>query len=404
MHALYQKKDEGRSFASTHVRTLVWSEAPIAKVAYRIDDGDWVRMHHVNGPLYVAAWDPKLYSVGPHRISVYVKDISGTERTVEQPFTFDGSRPDFRFWPRVFLMSNISSVFQFLFGCSLCVCILLLCSLKFLHHVTSKGDSRNICRRGIFRLAGCRRLLRMLWLFCAADEIFWPVITYLLYLPFGPWLAGEFLDNEFGVVFSWGLFVNRSFLPGSLTYAYGFALIVFYVIPLIVGVSYSVDVTVRRLFLQCEYSFFRQGLRQLPVALPIAVQAYLSYLMFLAYGWTSLAVGPIRSWSVVLGLYLWLQAERLSPVRMRRAALMWYGDRANYSYPLDFSSDNGDGAGEWLKKEDSNEKDIIDKINKKNQNGGGECSAEESAVSQSSEPQTAAGGFRENSSNADVKL
>lgn len=38
----------------------------------------------------------------------------------------------------------------------------------------------------------------------------------------GPWFVGEVIEDHIGVVFAWGTFVNKSFLPGSLTYAYGF--------------------------------------------------------------------------------------------------------------------------------------------------------------------------------------
>lgn len=48
-------------------------------------------------------------------------------------------------------------------------------------------------------------------------------------LPFsstGPWFVGEVMEGHIGVVFAWGTFVYSSYLPGSLTYAYGFLQVV----------------------------------------------------------------------------------------------------------------------------------------------------------------------------------
>lgn len=37
----------------------------------------------------------------------------------------------------------------------------------------------------------------------------------------GPWTVGEIIEDQIGVVFAWGIFVNGAYLPGSFTYAYG---------------------------------------------------------------------------------------------------------------------------------------------------------------------------------------
>ena len=44
----------------------------------------------------------------------------------------------------------------------------------------------------------------------------------LLYYPLtGPWLVGEIITGQTGVVFAWGTFVGGAFIPGLLQYAFG---------------------------------------------------------------------------------------------------------------------------------------------------------------------------------------
>ena len=50
--------------------------------------------------------------------------------------------------------------------------------------------------------------------------------TEVKFMPFilcftGPWFLGELLEGHTSVVFVWGMFVYRSYLPLYLTYVYG---------------------------------------------------------------------------------------------------------------------------------------------------------------------------------------
>lgn len=55
---------------STHIRILVFSVASIEIVQAKVDDETWVVCQHVEGPLYVAPWDPQLISSGMHMVHV----------------------------------------------------------------------------------------------------------------------------------------------------------------------------------------------------------------------------------------------------------------------------------------------------------------------------------------------
>ena len=89
---------------------LVFSLSQIQLVQIQFNEEGWLNATHVKGPLYVIPWNPKLYSRGINHIHVRARDADGREQGISQPFSLDGTRMDFRFWPRLALMSNISTV------------------------------------------------------------------------------------------------------------------------------------------------------------------------------------------------------------------------------------------------------------------------------------------------------
>ncbi|MCL4116407.1 UNVERIFIED_CONTAM: hypothetical protein GTU68_024498, partial [Idotea baltica] len=205
------------TFHSTHIRT-----SKISEVKVRLHEkGKWHLMIHVEGPLYVASWTPTKYAEGIHTIEVSAKDIRGRKNVVSQSFALDNSQVNFGLWSRAILMSNISVVFQFLFGLSICLCIIPLCAIRWIHYRV-KGKQKNKMARPRINTWIMQIWLRKLWILCCIDKLFWPLVLYSAYLPIGPWFIGEVLENHIGVVFAWGTFVYSSYLPGSLTYAYGF--------------------------------------------------------------------------------------------------------------------------------------------------------------------------------------
>lgn len=51
-------------------RILAFSTFPIVQVEVRINNGSWAKCNHIQGPLYVSKWKPKLYRTGIHYITV----------------------------------------------------------------------------------------------------------------------------------------------------------------------------------------------------------------------------------------------------------------------------------------------------------------------------------------------
>uniref|UniRef100_A0A5K3G1I5 EXPERA domain-containing protein n=1 Tax=Mesocestoides corti TaxID=53468 RepID=A0A5K3G1I5_MESCO len=85
----------------------------------------------------------------------------------------------------------------------------------FLTLVTARmfGSTRLYCRlcEDICQLSGLREVAN-------CDRIFFSLFSYLLYVLCGPTFMGYLLDYEFGVVFSFGIFVCNTFVPESTTY------------------------------------------------------------------------------------------------------------------------------------------------------------------------------------------
>lgn len=88
----------------------MFSLSPVELVQIQFNEEGWRNATHVKGPLYVIKWDPSEYYDGINNIHVRARDSEGREQGILQPFSLDGTRLDFRFWPRLALMSNISTV------------------------------------------------------------------------------------------------------------------------------------------------------------------------------------------------------------------------------------------------------------------------------------------------------
>lgn len=98
------------------------------------------------------------------------------------------------------------------------ILILPLVIMRFIHEKTKEK------KIALARLKNniIHNWIKKLWLLSIIDRIFYPLILYEIYVIFGPWSFGEIIAGHFGIIFSWGVFVNETFIPGSFTYAYGF--------------------------------------------------------------------------------------------------------------------------------------------------------------------------------------
>ncbi|XP_076179438.1 transmembrane protein 62 isoform X1 [Ptiloglossa arizonensis] len=323
-HALYmmpRKENLMSVVKSTHIRILAFSIAPIKNVEVQLDDDIWFKCEHVKGPLYTSKWNTTEYKNGIHTIRIRVADIDGREKILFQPFALDGSRLSFHILPRIILMSNVSNIFQFLFGTVLVLLIVPLCLLRFLHVLCERKQMH----RPRFRIKFFHLWLRKLWILSTVDRLFFPLVLYALYLIIGPWAIGEVIDNHMGIIFAWGTFVGNSYLPGAFTYAYGFFQLFSFHLPLMLILAHRVDKRLHNINKPDNMSLSKVCLfwQHLPIALLIIMQANMAYFFWLAYGTLATVLCPLRTWSIFLAMILWHQINAMPESCLRSATVIW---------------------------------------------------------------------------------
>ncbi|XP_026752067.1 transmembrane protein 62-like [Galleria mellonella] len=280
---------------STHIRILAFSNVKIIDVKISFDQISWMKCRHTEGPLYVCQWRPHLFATGLHYIHVIVTDKSGKEAVVEHPFSLDGSLVNFDVTPRLLLMTDAAVLFQGIFATLILLSVVPLVTLRL-----------QKCPPKYRRRFGCN-VLRRVWLLTKIDRIFYPLILYTAYLPFGPWAIGELIDDHIGVVFAWGIVIRGSFLPEAFTYMYGSVQLMFVQIPLIFVLARSLE---NRLFSHHERGYKRL-IKNLPFIFLLSIQLLLAYFFWLEYGTMAFMLGPLRTWSIPLSVYLWLKTSNL---------------------------------------------------------------------------------------------
>ncbi|XP_066245016.1 transmembrane protein 62-like [Euwallacea similis] len=302
---------------STHIRVLAFSLSRIQSVRIRIDKGPWTNLRHIKGPLYVTSWNAQMYLTGLHSIEVYAKDIDGREKTEEIPFSLDTTKSSFGLLSRLALMSNLSHIFWSLFIVSLLVYLLPLFLMKYFHKAISGGLISQPRLRGNF----IKTLIRKLWVLTTIDRIFWPIVLYPLYLVMGPWSIGYIVEDYLGVIFSWGIFVDGAFLPGSFTYAYGFVQMITFQIPLTFILINTVNRRYNHLTLKTgkKLTIKQVTCAHLPFCVVFTIQVIMAYLFWMAYGTLAFILGPLRTWSLVLAAVVYYTALRLPEKCFRQA-------------------------------------------------------------------------------------
>ncbi|XP_020279068.1 transmembrane protein 62-like isoform X2 [Pseudomyrmex gracilis] len=214
-----QKENPKSVITSTHVRVLAFSTVPIKSVEIQFDNQcDWLQCDHVKGPLYVLPWNSTEYTEGIHHITARVIDMKNREKIVSHDFSLDGSFLSFRILPKLILMYSVVHIFQIAFFILLAIMIVPLCLLRFIHMYRK--------RRRMYRPRIRNRFLhwvvRKLWVLSTVDKVFFTLMLYSLNMAIGPWSVGEVIDGHIGAIFVWGIYVENSYLPGGITYFYGY--------------------------------------------------------------------------------------------------------------------------------------------------------------------------------------
>ncbi|ESO87688.1 hypothetical protein LOTGIDRAFT_127392, partial [Lottia gigantea] len=303
-HALFQTPSHEPVHlikSSTHIRFLVFSEGDIVSATVYIDNINLGSGSHISGPLYTLPWDTSKYITGLHNIKIIVQDSLGNENEITQPFSLDGSHPDFKIISRLILMTNISFlVCRFYRLTSLYTFFCGLVKYYDNHYIFITGES--------YLCVLCNKWLFKLWLTSRTNFTYYSHILFLLYVTFGPWFVGDLLVDHVGCVFVWGIFLKNTFIPGSVTYFYGLFQIITFNIPLLLITSHILDIRSK-----LRSRTITQSYLKIPFIILLIFQSLLTFKEFpSAYGTKALVIGPVRTGSIIFAIYTYYYSNKVS--------------------------------------------------------------------------------------------
>lgn len=326
-HAMFHSRREPLEamLSSTHIRVLVFSPDEISSVMIKINSGPWNNASHISGPLYVLPWEPLNYSSGIHNIEVVISDIYGRQKVMSQPFSLDGSNLEFKILPKFLLMMKFNTVLQVLYSLAVACCVLPFCLLRYLNKRVLDDKIQLECLR---KDSLVHRCLKSFWTLSNLNSLFYPIFLYPIYISIGPWAVAELVEGHYGWIFVWGIIVNGTFIADSFTYVYALVQLFLFEGPIILCTAYSLS---KRLHeypvankphknkLLLALNSFISGL---PYILLLLSQLLILYSSYLSYGFLA-AIGPFRSWPVVLILWCWHHTKTAPLLTVRSAARAW---------------------------------------------------------------------------------
>lgn len=316
---LPNKENKNLQLNSSHIRLLVFTPSNITYCGVKIENGDWNTCIGINENLFVVPWTPKNYKYGIHYLTVKVKTLDGKVKQIRQPFSLDGTKLSFNLLSRFILMIDITQLFQALFGIALFMCVVPLCILRLLHELVLSGKMKKPRIKSYY----CRDTIQKLWILSSLDRIFMPIIIYCVYIAIGPWSFGDVIDNFWSVVFVWGIFVNNSYIPGTLTYLYGFFQLMFCTFPLIFVYANSIRNRYLTIHGEKRKTNIIKYFKYLPFIVIIGIEIVLAIIFWWAYGTVAFVVGPFRTWSVILHITLFYLAENVPEKSLIPATTIW---------------------------------------------------------------------------------
>ncbi|XP_047622516.1 transmembrane protein 62 isoform X2 [Phacochoerus africanus] len=240
-----------RLLYSTHIRVLAFSLSSITSVTVKIDGVHLGQASHLSGPIFILKWNPRNYGNKTHNIEVIVQARV------------------------VFVMIVL-------------IQLIILITFRFRAHPEQKGPP------GFVNLTSFS-----LHVLSKINIFYYSVLLLTLYTVLGPWFVGEITKGKLGCCFSFGIFVDGHFLPGSLTFIFGILQLVFFNIPLMAYLCWSL---LQRCFGHNFRSHLRQGkyLKIIPVHLLMLLlyiwQIYSCYFLHMTYGTLALLFSPLRTW------------------------------------------------------------------------------------------------------------
>uniref|UniRef100_A0A9L0RMJ7 Transmembrane protein 62 n=1 Tax=Equus caballus TaxID=9796 RepID=A0A9L0RMJ7_HORSE len=244
-----------RLLHSTHIRVLAFSLSSITSVTVKIDGVHLGQAIHLSGPIFILKWNPRNYSNKTHNIEVTVQ-------------------------ARVLFV------------------MIVLIQLTILITFRHRGYPEHKGPPGFINLTSFS-----LHVLSKINIFYYSVLLLTLYTVLGPWFVGEITKGKLGCCFSFGIFVDGHFLQGSLTFIVGILQLVFFNIPLMAYLCWSL---LQRCFGHNFRSHLHQGryLKIIPVHLLMLLlyiwQMCSCYFLHMTYGTLAFLFSPLRTWLTLL--------------------------------------------------------------------------------------------------------
>ncbi|XP_044620994.2 transmembrane protein 62 isoform X4 [Equus asinus] len=282
-----------RLLHSTHIRVLAFSLSSITSVTVKIDGVHLGQAIHLSGPIFILKWNPRNYSNKTHNIEVTVQDSAGRSKTVQHVFSLQEDI-HLRFDPLAsfILLTDHYIVARVLFVMIVLIQLTILITFRHRGYPEHKGPP------GFINLTSFS-----LHVLSKINIFYYSVLLLTLYTVLGPWFVGEITKGKLGCCFSFGIFVDGHFLQGSLTFIVGILQLVFFNIPLMAYLCWSL---LQRCFGHNFRSHLHQGryLKIIPVHLLMLLlyiwQMCSCYFLHMTYGTLAFLFSPLRTWLTLL--------------------------------------------------------------------------------------------------------
>ncbi|KAM4831008.1 transmembrane protein 62 isoform X1 [Urocitellus parryii] len=282
-----------RILHSTHIRVLAFSLSSITSVTIKIDGVNLGQAIHLSGPIFILKWNPRNYSNGTHNIEAIVQDSAGRSTSVHHIFSVqENIHLTFNPLASFILLTDHCMVARVLFVLIVLIQLFIVITFRYLEYPDLKEPPRFI-----------NLMSFSLHLLSKINIFYYSMLLMTLYVVLGPWFFGEIIDGKLGFCFSFGIFVNGHFLQGGATFVAGIFQVVFFNIPLMAYLCWSL---LQRCFGHNFKSHLHQGkyLKIIPVHLFMLLlyiwQIYSCYFLHVTQGTLALLFSPLRTWLTLL--------------------------------------------------------------------------------------------------------
>lgn len=313
-----------RIFHSSHIRILAFSDTDIPFVEVYIDrEFHGKALQTGDQPLYTIPWNPKSFSPGQHIIEIRATDEKSRTKVLTQPFSTHGhSHLEFRFVNRLILLSDITTILRGLFGLLYLLLFIPLLIFRWRPLAFAWFQSINDAPFPLsLPLSFAEFVLKSILYVSSLDVAFYSILGILLYMVIGPWFMAHVTEDQLGLVFLYGIYVEEKFLPMNITQANGIGYLLLFMLPYLINLGRCIcgrldslakkhpDPPSQSISLLCQTLYL---LKANWFATPFFGYHLYQGIFNCPYGFLQLLLAPVRTWFLIYAIILRMKAKRAS--------------------------------------------------------------------------------------------